>query len=356
MNDSSGIDQVELERLVADLIDTCSTMVIATTGSKGPWAAPVYYVWTAGSFWFFSSPESRHISQALDSGQAAASIWKDSDSWRKIQGLQMTGNIRMSGNLKEKTEVSVCYLEKFPKAASILRDKLRPRPSAKTKNRVFLYAFSPQKSVYTNNELGFGFRKTVKIRSTSRKADEQAHKGHLVRVAYQNLQAKPRLGVSACLLGENVRWDGSNKYDWYIREVLGSCFDLIPVCPENECGLGVPREPVRLEGNPENPRLVAKKTRVDFTDRMQRWIDLRLEELGCLGISGFIFKSKSPSCGLQNVKVFQGDDMVNLGRGLFAAALVKRIPRIPVAEENDMSDPGWKANFIELAFNISKYL
>ncbi len=101
---------------------------------------------------------------------------------------------------------------------------------------------------------------------------------------------KIRVGVSACLLGHKVRYDGGHKLDKYIRDTLGQYLEFVPVCPEVECGLGVPREAMRLVGNPESPRLMTVRTGRDLTDQMLAWAQKRLEELQSLGLCGFIFK------------------------------------------------------------------
>ena len=115
---------------------------------------------------------------------------------------------------------------------------------------------------------------------------------------------KIRLGVSACLLGEPVRYDGQHKHDRYITDTLGRYFEFVGVCPEVECGLGVPRETMRLVGDPDNPRLLTTRTAVDRTDLMQSWAAKRVRELEKEALGGYIFKSRSPSSGMENVKVY----------------------------------------------------
>ncbi|MFH0788375.1 MAG: DUF523 domain-containing protein, partial [Pseudomonadota bacterium] len=111
------------------------------------------------------------------------------------------------------------------------------------------------------------------------------------------METKILLGISACLLGEKVRYDGGHKADRFIIETLGNHVDFVPVCPEVECGLGIPREAMRLMGDPENPRLITIYSRVDYTERMKEWTRLHIAGLTQLGLGGFIFKSNSPSCG-----------------------------------------------------------
>ena len=118
-----------------------------------------------------------------------------------------------------------------------------------------------------------------------------------------------RIGVSSCLLGNEVRFDGGHKHDRYITDTLGNYFNFIPVCPEVECGLSIPREAMRLVGDPESPRLVTNKTGIDHTDRMTHWALKRVNELADENLCGFIFKSKSPSSGMERVKVYDNNNV-----------------------------------------------
>ena len=129
---------------------------------------------------------------------------------------------------------------------------------------------------------------------------------------------KIKLGVSTCLLGEKVRYDGGHKLNRYVRDTLGQYFDYVPVCPEVECGLPVPREALRLTGDPETPRLVTNKTGHDYTEHMQTWGRKRLAELEQEDLCGYIFKSRSPSSGMERIKVYREQDgmPVNTGVGI----------------------------------------
>lgn len=118
------------------------------------------------------------------------------------------------------------------------------------------------------------------------------------------METKILLGISACLLGEKVRYDGGHKADRFIIETLGNYVDFVPVCPEVECGLGVPCEARRLMGDPENPRLITIHSQVDYTGRMKEWTRLHIAGLTQLGLGGFIFESNSPSCGLSGVDIY----------------------------------------------------
>jgi len=165
-----------------------------------------------------------------------------------------------------------------------------------------------------------------------------------------------RLGVSQCLLGENVRYDGGHTLDHFIRDTLGAYVDFVPVCPEVECGLGVPREAMRLEGDVESPRLVTIRTRQDLTERMHRWAGHRVRELEKEDLCGFIFKSKSPSSGMERVKVYNEKGMpVMRGVGLFARAFKTHFPLLPVEDEGRLHDPLLRENFIESIFALKRW-
>lgn len=162
---------------------------------------------------------------------------------------------------------------------------------------------------------------------------------------------KIRIGVSACLLGQNVRYDGGHQRDRYITDTLGRWFEWVPVCPEVEYGLPIPREAMRLVGDPETPRLVTIRTRIDHTDGMLSWADKRLEALAAEDLCGFIFKSRSPSSGMAAVKVYPETGMaVKKGVGIFAGAFMRRFPLLPVEEDGRLNDPALRENFIERIF------
>lgn len=168
---------------------------------------------------------------------------------------------------------------------------------------------------------------------------------------------KPLVGISRCLLGENVRYDGGHKLDRFLRDGLGRFVDYAPVCPEAECGLGIPREAMRLVGEPASPRLVTIKTGVDLTERMRAFSAAKVEELAALPLCGFVFKSGSPSSGMERVKVYppEGGTPVLKGVGLFAAEFLRRFPGLPVEEEGRLNDPGLRENFIERLFVMHRW-
>jgi uncharacterized protein YbgA (DUF1722 family)/uncharacterized protein YbbK (DUF523 family) len=160
-----------------------------------------------------------------------------------------------------------------------------------------------------------------------------------------------RLGVSTCLLGERVRYDGGHKLDRYLTGTLGQFFEWVPVCPEVEIGLPTPRESMRLVGEAENPRLVAPKSGTDYTDQMQAWAGERLEELAAMDICGFVFKKDSPSSGLFRVKVYNEHGMAQRnGTGIFPREVMNRFPLLPLEEEGRLNDMPLRENFIERVF------
>jgi uncharacterized protein YbgA (DUF1722 family)/uncharacterized protein YbbK (DUF523 family) len=165
-----------------------------------------------------------------------------------------------------------------------------------------------------------------------------------------------KIGISTCLLGENVRYDGGHKRDRYITDTLGEFFTFVPVCPEVECGLPVPREAMRLVGDPDAPRLMTIRSKKDHTGRMLAWAGRRVKALEAEDLCGFIFKSGSPSSGMERVKVYGPTGMpAKTGRGLFARAFMEHFPRIPVEEDGRLHDPALRENFIERIFALKRW-
>jgi uncharacterized protein YbgA (DUF1722 family)/uncharacterized protein YbbK (DUF523 family) len=164
------------------------------------------------------------------------------------------------------------------------------------------------------------------------------------------------LGISTCLLGEPVRYDGGHKRDRFITDTLGQYVEFVPVCPETECGLGVPRESMRLQGDPAAPRLVTSRTGIDHTDRMVAWAERRLKELEKQDLCGFIFKSDSPSSGMERVRVYSDKGMPERkGVGIFARTFMEHFPLLPVEEEGRLHDPKLRENFIESIFALKRW-
>lgn len=163
------------------------------------------------------------------------------------------------------------------------------------------------------------------------------------------------LGVSACLLGQAVRYDGGHKHDRYVTDLLGRYFRLLPVCPEVECGMPTPREPMRLEGDPAAPRLMTIRSRVDMTEQMQTYCTGKVAELAAKKLCGFIFKKDSPSSGLYRVKVYVDGGMPRKqGSGLFAAAVRHSLPLLPLEEEGRLNDPDIRENFLSRVFGYHR--
>jgi uncharacterized protein YbbK (DUF523 family) len=163
-----------------------------------------------------------------------------------------------------------------------------------------------------------------------------------------------KIGISACLLGESVRYDGGHKHDRYITDTLGQAFQWIPICPEVEYGLPVPREAMHLADNPASPRLVTIYTGIDYTDGMKRWAEERLNKLAQHGLCGFILKNRSPSCGIQDVKVYtESGNIDEKGTGIFADAFMKRFPLVPVVDDDSLKDQALRESFVERVFVLS---
>jgi uncharacterized protein YbgA (DUF1722 family)/uncharacterized protein YbbK (DUF523 family) len=162
---------------------------------------------------------------------------------------------------------------------------------------------------------------------------------------------KIKIGISSCLLGNNVRYDGGHKWDRYVTDTLGGYFEWISVCPEVEYGLPIPRESLRLIGDPASPRLVTVRTGVDHTDGMLKWADKKLKDLEHEELCGFIFKSRSPSSGISGIKVYTPSGMPShRGTGIFGGAFMRHFPLIPVIDDGRLHDPQLRENFIEKVF------
>ncbi len=169
-------------------------------------------------------------------------------------------------------------------------------------------------------------------------------------------EEKIRLGISSCLLGEKVRFDGSHKLDRFLTDTLGRYVDYVPVCPEVEVGLPTPRETLRLVGTADAQRLVFSKSGEDITEQMTAWAQKRVVALEKENLCGFIFKSKSPSSGMERVRLYDRNGVPNkTGVGLFAKQFMEHFPLLPVEEEGRLHDPRLRENFIEIIFALKRW-
>ena len=161
-----------------------------------------------------------------------------------------------------------------------------------------------------------------------------------------------RIGVSACLLGQEVRFDGGHKRSDFLTGTLAGFVEFVAVCPEVDIGLGIPRESLRLVRNDSGAvRLVANKSGADLTDTMSAYAERRAAALEREDLSGYVLKKDSPSCGMERVRIYGHAGMpARDGRGLFAEALIRRLPNLPVEEEGRLNDPNLRENFIERVF------
>lgn len=166
----------------------------------------------------------------------------------------------------------------------------------------------------------------------------------------------PRLGVSACLLGQNVRYDGGHRRDAFLYQVLSRFVQWVPVCPEVEAGMGVPRESVRLIGPGAKPKLIAQRSGHNWTAPMHSYAESKALGLARLGLCGYVFKKDSPSCGLYRVPIHtNGSRVARTGRGIFAAALSAALPTLPLEEEGRLNDSALRENFLERVFALHRW-
>lgn len=170
------------------------------------------------------------------------------------------------------------------------------------------------------------------------------------------MSEKVKIGISSCLLGNNVRWNGGHQRDRYLTDTLGQYVEWVPVCPEVEVGLGIPRETLRLVGDPDDPQLVTTKTGVDHTASMKTWAKKRLQELAQENLCGFIFKCDSPSSGMVRVKVYGKKGMPQKkGVGIFARAFMDFFPLVPVEDDGRLRNPLIRENFIDQVFTLKNW-
>ena len=168
-------------------------------------------------------------------------------------------------------------------------------------------------------------------------------------------RARIPVGVSSCLLGEEVRYDGGHKHDRYVTGVLGRYFEYVPFCPEALAGLGIPRPPIRLAGDPAAPRAVrVGDDSIDVTDALQATARRVVPEVE--GLRGYLFKRASPSCGMERVKVYQAPGKSpRMGRGIFARAVMEAYPLLPCEEEGRLNDPTLRESFVERVFALDRW-
>ena len=160
-----------------------------------------------------------------------------------------------------------------------------------------------------------------------------------------------RIGISTCLLGECVRYDGGHKHDPFITGTLGRYFEWVSCCPEVELGLGIPRPTIRLESRADAIHLIMPKTADDLTRSMSIFARRRVDQLAKENLCGYLLKKQSPSCGMERVKVYQSRGAPRRdGRGLFAERLLERMPNLPVEEEGRLHDPSLRENWVERVF------
>ena len=162
------------------------------------------------------------------------------------------------------------------------------------------------------------------------------------------LGVRLRLGVSSCLLGQPVRYDSGHKHDHWVADRLGRLVDWVPVCPEAEAGLGVPRERIRLEATADGATAVlGLDSLADYTTRLDTWSQTRLDALGLAAFDGYLFKERSPSCGLEGVAVYEGEREAGRAPGHFAASVLAREPHLPVCTEAEFQVPENRRHFLE---------
>jgi uncharacterized protein YbbK (DUF523 family) len=160
---------------------------------------------------------------------------------------------------------------------------------------------------------------------------------------------KPTVGISSCLLGEKVRFDGESKLHPIIVDIIGPHVEWVPICPEVEVGMGVPREPVNLVGSLEFTELLTVQSRINWSAKMNKYSRPKIQSLKKYPLNGFIFKSASPSCGLGEVKVFKNPSLeqwISFGTGIFAKEFIQEFPDLPVVEENTLKNEKHASEFI----------
>lgn len=167
---------------------------------------------------------------------------------------------------------------------------------------------------------------------------------------------KPRIGISQCLLGDAVRYDGGHKLDAFLTDVLAPFVEWVPICPEVEAGLGIPREAMHLTGNPNSPRLLTIHTKMDHTRTLKTFSQRRVQELVTADLDGYISKSHSPSCGIHGVPLYSEKGRASQqGKGIFSTVVQKTFPLLPMEEEGHLNKSAIRENFIERIFGYRRW-
>jgi uncharacterized protein YbbK (DUF523 family) len=170
------------------------------------------------------------------------------------------------------------------------------------------------------------------------------------------MEDKIKIGISSCLLGNNVRYDGGNRGEVYLRDTLGQIAEWVPVCPEVESGLTVPREAMHLIGDRDIPRLVTILTGIDHTERLTHWSRGKILELSQLNLCGFVFKARSPSCGVRDAAIIiPSGSTVGKGTGLFTAAIMRYFPALPIEDEEGLRDAAPRQDFMKRVFAYQRH-
>jgi uncharacterized protein YbgA (DUF1722 family)/uncharacterized protein YbbK (DUF523 family) len=185
---------------------------------------------------------------------------------------------------------------------------------------------------------------------------EKSHPFPIRKFFNDIVNEQPRVGISQCLLGDEVRYDGGHKRDVFLTDVLAPFVEWMPVCPEVEAGLGTPREAMRLAGDGDAPRLLTIRSKVDHTATLQAFSQRRVKELRECDLDGYIFKKNSPSCGVHRVKVYsEKGHPGKQGIGIFSAAMQETFPLLPVEEEGRLNDAPIRENFIVRIFSYRRW-
>jgi uncharacterized protein YbbK (DUF523 family) len=168
---------------------------------------------------------------------------------------------------------------------------------------------------------------------------------------------RPRVGVSACLLGERVRWDGRDKLDRSLADALSDVCEVVPVCPEVELGMGVPREPIQLVRRASAVVLEGVHSKKDYTQAMSRFAGERIVALAALGLSGYVVKARSPSCGKDDTALHdEKGEPIGMTAGLFTMVLGAAFPSMPIEDDEKLRDPERRKRFLQAVFERAKSL